>query len=235
MPIAPPTPGAVENGYVYMGGDPGDQKSWRPLPSYGGETADYQDKLRRLDIAQGMVKKMPNRTTGILGSILAPIPTTTSHNMRAQLEPVISGNTIGTIMDAKSQGGSLGSNPSNKDAEIYAKAVANLTDQGVAPQQYLDEINTARSVLSRRLPGISQDLPLDLSQGQPRAQVPKGLFYRDPQGNIRRNDNGDAGNPIVKAAQIQALINSTKKPAAAGGLTPAEQAELAQLRKKYGR
>lgn len=40
--------------------------------------------------------------------------------------------------------------------------------------------------------------PFDLSGGQPRASIPRGVYYKDPQGNIRRNDNGDRGNPIVQ-------------------------------------
>lgn len=220
MPIAPPAPGAVQDGYVYMGGDPGDEKSWHPLPDYAGQTADAQDKLRRLSIAQGMVKKHPNKTTGFWGSMLAGradgvwkgVPGTEAYNMREQLMPVTSQNTLGTIREAKSGGASLGGNPTDKDAAIYATAVANLREQGVSAPQYLDELNTARNALVRRTPGIVPEMPLDLSKGQSRAPVPKGLYYRDPQGNIRINENGDAGNRIVKAAQIQALINSAKKP-----------------------
>jgi hypothetical protein len=43
----------------------------------------------------------------------------------------------------------------------------------------------------------TQERPFDLSSGQSRSSIPKGAFYRDPQGNLRRNENGDAGNPIV--------------------------------------
>jgi hypothetical protein len=41
--------------------------------------------------------------------------------------------------------------------------------------------------------------PFDLSGGQSRTAIPKGSYYRDPKGNIRLNENADAGNPIVTA------------------------------------
>jgi hypothetical protein len=47
-------------------------------------------------------------------------------------------------------------------------------------------------------PGASEDNPIDLSKGQPRSGIARKTFYRDPQGNVRRNDNGDAGNPITR-------------------------------------
>jgi len=61
--------------------------------------------------------------------------------------------------------------------------------------------------------------PFDLSGGESRAALPKGAIYRDPQGNLRRNDNGDAGNPILPPP---------RKPSVAGdvarsGLTGAVQ------------
>ncbi|PIB91294.1 hypothetical protein [Caulobacter sp. FWC2] len=43
--------------------------------------------------------------------------------------------------------------------------------------------------------------PFDLSGGQPRSTIPFGAHYIDPQGNLRRNDNGDAGNPVVRPAK----------------------------------
>lgn len=41
--------------------------------------------------------------------------------------------------------------------------------------------------------------PFDLSGGQSRREIPQGSYYRDPEGNIRRNENFDAGNPIITA------------------------------------
>ncbi|MCA6264150.1 hypothetical protein, partial [Phenylobacterium sp.] len=107
---------------------------------------------------------------------------------------------LGTISEAKQGGASLGVNPTDRDAAIYAKAVQNLEDVGVPASQYLNELNTASNVLTRRYPGLTPDQPLILSEGRSRADLPRGAFYRDPQGNIRRNDNEDRGNPIIRKA-----------------------------------
>lgn len=42
--------------------------------------------------------------------------------------------------------------------------------------------------------------PIKLAPGQSRNELTLGDHYLDDQGNIRRNDNGDKGNPIIKAA-----------------------------------
>jgi hypothetical protein len=92
-------------------------------------------------------------------------------------------------------------------------------------------------------PGASPKTALTLGQGQSRNTIPKGAYYRDAQGNVRRNDNGDRGNPIIqkapgvqppKAAPRPAAKAPPKAPAKpAGGLayggrpvTPQEAAKL---------
>lgn len=45
----------------------------------------------------------------------------------------------------------------------------------------------------------TRDKPFDMSGGQSRSSIPRGAYYKDPRGNLRRNDNGDRGNPIVQA------------------------------------
>jgi hypothetical protein len=46
--------------------------------------------------------------------------------------------------------------------------------------------------------------PFDLSKGESRANLPLGAFYKDPYGNLRRNDNGDKGNPKIDPSTGQA-------------------------------
>lgn len=43
--------------------------------------------------------------------------------------------------------------------------------------------------------------PYDLSRGQSRRTIPVGSYYLDRQGNTRRNENADAGNPIIKGPE----------------------------------
>lgn len=64
--------------------------------------------------------------------------------------------------------------------------------------------------------GGTLENPLDLSGGQSRDDAPKGAYYRDAQGNIRRNDNGDRGNPIFTPAQKKAAANAKLKATSAG-------------------
>jgi hypothetical protein len=83
--------------------------------------------------------------------------------------------------------------------QINARAVAlaqdkiqtRRTDRGL-PTRDLSQYQPNREGLP--------DKPFDLSGGQSRANIPRGAYYRDKQGNIRRNDNFDEGNPIVRPA-----------------------------------
>lgn len=56
----------------------------------------------------------------------------------------------------------------------------------------------------------SQASPFDLSGGQSREMIPRGTYYRDPQGNIRRNNSGDAGNPIIPPPRKPAPATAPK-------------------------
>lgn len=75
---------------------------------------------------------------------------------------------------------------------------------------------------ARAAVGRSVDQPIDLSKGGSRKNIPKGAYYRDPFGFIRRNDNGDAGNPIIR------------RPNAAGGGGGARSMSDADLKKALG-
>ena len=73
------------------------------------------------------------------------------------------------------------------------------TSQGVAPAD-----------LAPVLAGTIEH-PYDLSGGQSRQAIPQAAFYRDPWGNVRRNDNGDSGNPKFNP-KTRAQIEDATKP-----------------------
>lgn len=51
-------------------------------------------------------------------------------------------------------------------------------------------------------PGNAPEKPLTIAVGQSRTTIPRGKYYKDPiTGDIRRNDNLDAGNPIIIRAK----------------------------------
>lgn len=201
-----PKPGTVMGNHVYIGGDPGDEKSWKHVGAFGQDFPEAQDKIGRISKATDMVQKetsngmWPDMRTGVIGGWTEDKKGLPAYNMKALLAPVVAKTTLGTISEAKQGGASLGVNPTDRDAAIYSQAVQNLDNQAVPAGQYLNELNTARNVLTRRYPGLTPDQPLILSEGRSRADLPKGVFYRDPQGNIRRNDNEDRGNPIIRKA-----------------------------------
>lgn len=70
-------------------------------------------------------------------------------------------------------------------------------------------------------PGSSVNNPLDLSRGQSRATAPVNAFYRDPQGRIRQNKNGDAGNPIVVNALARQVPKASSQPQRVGTMEEA--------------
>lgn len=221
-----PTPGTVMGNHVYIGGDPADQKSWRHVGALNQDFGEAQDKMGRINRAKGPVAGetanglWPDMRTGMVGNLLSAVPGTPSYNMKADLAPVIANTTLGTIAEAKQGGASLGVNPTDRDAAIYAKAVQNLDDLGVPARQYLNELNVAGGFLERRYPGLTPDQPLILQEGRSRADLPKGAFYRDPQGNVRRNDNADRGNPIIrKAPPVPPPPRANAGPAAPKGVS----------------
>lgn len=65
--------------------------------------------------------------------------------------------------------------------------------------------------------------PFDLSGGQSRTMIPRGSYYRGPQGELRRNDNGDAGNPIITAPRKKSTMGDVVQSGLTGvvqGLDP---------------
>lgn len=54
---------------------------------------------------------------------------------------------------------------------------------------------------------------VDLSKGQSRNALARGALYRDPYGNIRRNENGDRGNPKIDPITGRNIVDASPGPA----------------------
>jgi len=66
------------------------------------------------------------------------------------------------------------------------------------------------------LPGAGADegtkgRPYDLSDGRSRTSIPRGSYYIDTSGNVRRNQNADRGNPIAIPAQERAAYGKARE------------------------
>lgn len=116
------------------------------------------------------------------------------------------------------------SGPENKTLEGYVASLDNSLPAGQL-RQNMDRV--AEWVIQKN-PGVDPRNPIDLSDGSSRAHIPKGAYYTDAQGNIRRNDHGDDGNPIIKPAAPKAAAAtpapSGVDPKVWAHMTPQERA-----------
>lgn len=114
----------------------------------------------------------------------------------------------------------------------WNELLANINDEGLVQQRLaeIDSINrraidNKRAIVSQRRSSQNvgpADLtevergsiraPYDLSKGETRQAIPVGSYYRDPFGNVRRNDNGDAGNPKFDAKTGAQIKDDGRKP-----------------------
>jgi hypothetical protein len=58
-------------------------------------------------------------------------------------------------------------------------------------------LNGAEQAFRAREGKGSAQSPFSPQEAGDRSRLPRGAYYYDPQGNLRRNDNGPAGNPIM--------------------------------------
>lgn len=192
----------------------------------GGGQAAFDDNraiMSRLDKALAMSNKWD--ATGALGKIeagkaggaLSGIGGTAGYNLDRTLLPVRANNFIRALSQMRQNsptGGAVGNVTEGEGAKL--ESTDGVLDIGQSREQLQDEIRTMRQAYGRHFRGLEADNPLDLSDGQPRSHIPLGAYYTDPQGNVRRNDNGDRGNPIIRAAP-RAAAPAPAAPAADGG------------------
>lgn len=152
-------------------------------------------------------------TTGLVGGFLRKVPGTPAYQLDSDVDTLKARSAFGELQSMRNSsptGGALGA-ISEGELKLLQAASANL-DTGQGERQFDKNLGRLRSGVTARTPGLTLENPIDLSSGHSRQPVPRGAYYTDPQGNIRRNDNGDRGNPIVK------------KAAGAAGAAPAARA-----------
>jgi hypothetical protein len=171
--------------------------------------------LRNVDRAAQMLDSAPDKFTGYRAALdageIKPStfeglfrspdgkPGTPGWQMREALAPVKSRVFLDTLNKIKAQspnGGGVGVANSEAEGRRLENAFGSLS-LGQDPQTLRENLRTIRQVASQWAPGLTQDNPMDLTGGQSRDAAPREAFYRSPDGAVRRNVNGDAGNPIV--------------------------------------
>jgi len=201
----------------------------------GGDQVSFDRAVSMLDrLAKAKKLAEPWDATGFMGRIEAGdaggwfkgIGGTAGYNLDRMLTPVRANNFVKSLtqMRQNSPTGAAVGNPTEKEGAKVESQDA-ILDTGQSKEQLLGEIAAMEKALRSRQAGVAPEVPIDLSGGETRAQIPRGAYYRDPQGNIRRNDNGDAGNPIIKAAPKAARpVPQGVDPNIWAHMTPQEQA-----------
>jgi hypothetical protein len=156
-----------------------------------------RDTMQALDQIKG---KTGLFTTGFIGGVGAQIPGTPQYDLSANIDTIKARSAFGELSAMRKDsptGGALGA-VSERELALLQAANANM-DLGQSEKQLDGNIERFRSAVKGYTPGLTPDTPIKLKTGS-RELIPRGAYYEDPQGNIRRNDNGNAGNPIIKRA-----------------------------------
>lgn len=154
----------------------------------------FQDAQNSLEDIQGLEGRANPMNTGWM----ARVPLNQgAYDLAAAVKPIQSRGMIGRMMQMKaaSATGATGFGAlSEAEGDTIRSTMGNL-DNKQSTGQFKGQIGRVKQLLERSYPGLTPDNPIDLSNGQSRTQVPKGSWYKDPYGNVRRNDNMDKGNP----------------------------------------
>lgn len=159
----------------------------------------FADAQASVEDVQGLKNRANGWNTGTLGWGLSKIGGTPAYDLKADILPVQARGMLGKLMQLKGaspQGASGLGALSESEGEVLKSTMGNL-DVGQSTEQFNKNLSRAEELLLRSYPGLASSNPVDLSAGQSRTQIPKGAYYKDKEGNIRRNDNMDKGNPIV--------------------------------------
>lgn len=157
---------------------------------------DAQFSLEDIDKIKNEISPL---NTGTIGWMTRNVGGTPGYDLNTLIKSIQGRGVVRRSIEARNAT-STGASPlgqlTDKDAEFLIATLGNI-DTGQSTGQFKEGLDRSRDVLTRSTPGLTKDNAIDLSQGQSRTLIPKGAYYKDKEGNIRRNDNMDKGNPII--------------------------------------
>ena len=126
----------------------------------------------------------PSGWGGQMATALTPLRNTTFINQIQQIQkgsPTGGGASLGnSIVEGQRLEGAFGSLAVGQDPAALGRTLSNI-----------------EGMVKTWQPGLTPANPMDLTAGQSRDTAPRGAFYRSPEGAVRKNISGNAGNPIV--------------------------------------
>jgi hypothetical protein len=126
----------------------------------------------------------PSGWGGKMAASLTPLRNTTFINQIQQLQkgsPTGGGASLGnSVTEGQRLEGAFGSLAVGQDPEALGRTLSNV-----------------EGMVKTWQPGLDRSNPMDLTAGQSRDTTPRGAIYRSPDGALRTNVNGSAGNPIL--------------------------------------
>jgi hypothetical protein len=121
---------------------------------------------------------------GQMASALTPLRNTTFINQIQQLQkgsPTGGGASLGnSVTEGQRLEGAFGSLAVGQDPEALGRTLSNV-----------------EGMVKTWQPGLDRSNPMDLTAGQSRDTTPRGAIYRSPDGALRENKSGNAGNKIL--------------------------------------
>lgn len=160
---------------------------------------DFDTAKSIVDDTRAYANRVGGLTSGAIGAGTAKLPGSHAYNLDKDIESIQSRISFDKLAQMKAMSptgaSSLGS-LTEGERRALGNAIASL-DIGQGEDQLKNNFGRVKQVTQNAVPGTTTSVPIDLSAGYSRKLIPRGAFYKDKEGNIRKNDNLDAGNPIV--------------------------------------
>lgn len=159
----------------------------------------FQDAKTQVSDIDDALTRVNFLNSGVIGKWTEGIPSSPAYNLNRDLDTIkarVGFDKLAEMRAASPTGGALG-NVSEGENKML-QGVLGSVDTGQSTKQLKENIKRIKQHYLTVAPGITPETAIDLSRGETRTAIPKEAYYVDPQGNVRQNLNGDAGNPIIR-------------------------------------